>query len=70
MRIAERPLVIQNPDEDRAVEVPQKGLKNCLVGVLLSKERPAVDAWNCSIFGGPLFCPKLLRQPDAMEPGF
>jgi len=47
--------VIQKPDQYRAVEVPQKGLKNCLDGVLLSKERPAVDAWNCSIFGRPAF---------------
>ena len=27
-------------------------------GVLLSKERPAVDAWNCSFFGRPVFSVK------------
>jgi len=47
--------VIEKLGEHRGVEVPQKGLKNCLDGVLLSKERPAVDAWNCSIFGRPAF---------------
>ena len=32
-------------------------------GVLLSKERPAVDAWNSSIFGRPPFSvKKLLMQ--------
>jgi len=27
-------------------------------GVLFSKERPAVDAWNCSIFGRPAYSVK------------
>ena len=29
--------MIQKPDRHRGVEVPQKGLKKCLDGVLLSK---------------------------------
>ena len=67
MRMAEGPLVIRKPDEYRAVEVPQKGLKNCLDGVLLSEERPAVDAGNCSIFGRPrLSFKKLLTQSQKM----